>query len=97
MFRKHRCHLCRCFAQDLVTDRHLVLLVPPPFSHLRPVRREALPGILYIGGEGYGPNAFYSISIWLHDHHDTDADDYDHERTRHNGGEEGDEHAEEHM
>ena len=53
--------------------------------------------ILYIGGEGYGPNAFYSISIWLHDHHDTDADDYDHERTRHNGGEEGDEHAEEHM
>ena len=32
---------------------------------------------------------FYSISIWLHDHHDTDADDDDHERTRHNGGEEG--------
>ena len=34
---------------------------------------------------------FYSISIWLHDHHDTDADDDDHERTRHNGGGDDDE------
>ena len=40
---------------------------------------------------------FYSISIWLHDHHDTDADDDDHERTRHNDGGEDDEHAEEQM
>ena len=36
---------------------------------------------------------FYSISIWLHDHHDTDADDDDHERTRHNGGGDDDEAA----
>ena len=40
---------------------------------------------------------FYSISIWLHDHHDTDANDDDLERTRHNGGGEDDEHAEEQM
>ena len=40
---------------------------------------------------------FYSISIWLHDHHDTDADDDDNERTRHNDGGEDDEHAEDQM